>query len=212
MKKLFTVLFLGAVGVMLSACGPLQAGYSIYQTANAATKLSQVKEMADSLRNQEPTFIGFENVEVDILVAPRNEENSQKLVTAFKDNVEYIVEQNFEAMDSSKKVCRSEDCDGKTIVVQFKEKAYDENVMQKLFLTGSVRGSLYFVDKQTGRVLRQESFEGAGNYGDLLRGINTSVGLKVLRSIQDPKKAQKAFEKFNDIEPIKPEYKKLFQS
>lgn len=212
MKQLFSVLFLGFVGVSLSACGVVQAGYGVYQTANAATKLSQAKEMADSFKNQEPTFVGFENVEVDVLVAPRGEESSQKLVTAFKDNVEYIVEQNFEAMDRSKKVCRGEDCNGNTIVVQFKEKAYDETVMQKLFLTGSVRGSLYFVDKQTGRVLRQESFEGAGNYGDLLKGINTSVGLKVLKSIQDPKKAQKAFEKFNEIEPIKPEYKKLFQS
>lgn len=210
MKRLTKFAVLVLAGVSLQACGPLQAGYSIYQTANAATKLSHAKEMAESMRNMEPTFKDFESIRVEVLVTPRNEADSQKIIAAFKDNVEYIVEQNFNAMDKTKKICWQDACNGKTIVVQFKETAYDETVMQKLFLTGSLRGSLYFIDKQSGTVVRQEKMEGAKNYHDLLGLINASVGLKVLKSIDDPKKAQKAYDRFNELNPVKPEYKNLF--
>ncbi|MBI1912948.1 MAG: hypothetical protein HYS21_13230 [Deltaproteobacteria bacterium] len=55
------------------------------------------------------------------------------------------------------------------------------------------------MDKNTGTVIGQENMEGAKDYNDLLQLINISVGSKVVKSIQDPKRAQKASEKFTDI-------------
>lgn len=203
---------------LLTGCvgGAVQAIESVgatFMTVRAGYQGYNAMKMAKAIRKSEPVFENYDAVRVEVLLNPR-EVNEKEIAEAFRDNVEWMIEKDIEVIGiEGLEVCR-EECPEKTLVVQFKEGGYGENLAQKLLAGEKLRGKLYYIDKASGKVIKEEPLEVAGSYADLIREINLSVGFKMLKSIEkegDGEKLQKAIERFNSFNPIKEEYRELLK-
>jgi len=214
MRKMLLVLLVVAV-IPLGACvetlRTVQTAAQIYRTGKTATQGYYSVKMVKSLKDAEPLFDGYDSVKVETLIVPRDEEKTGNIISAFKDNLYYIVETDLQVVQSGKSICSGESCSGKTMLIQFREKDYNSNTAQRIFMGNKLRGKLYYIDKQTGTVIKEEDLEAVSNYKQILEMIHTSVVSKLLKSIKDASKAQEAVNRVNRVDPIKPEYKELFK-
>ncbi|GAB6064930.1 hypothetical protein JCM9492_00220 [Aquifex pyrophilus] len=167
--------------------------------------------MAKQIRQSEPVFENYEAVKFEAFLNPREVENADELKRAFEDNVRWLIKKDLEVAGLNLEVCQ-DNCPENTIVIQFRETGYGESLAQKLLAGEKLRGKLYYVDKKSGRVIKEENLEVAGSYADLVREIHLSVGFKALKSVEktgDGERLKKAVEAFNRINPIKKEYEEL---
>lgn len=202
------------VVIFLSGCMDtlqnISPATSVVMNGQALTNAYYSYKMVKSLHDTQPIFNGCQYIEIVTNIAPREDEKAKVVIKAFQDNLIYIVQKDLETTESESKLCEKSPCPGKSIIVQFKETGYDENILQKVFMGSSLRGNLFFLEKETGTILALENLEGMSNYKDLLGMIHTSVSLKLLKGIQDSTKMQNSMNKINGFDPIKPEYKTLF--
>ena len=116
---------------------------------------------------------------------------------------------------TNKNVCtKDSECRGKTIVVRFIEEGYKNNIANRLFVGGKLRGRIQYIDKETGKVLHEDEIELAKNYETLFKQALTAIELKLLKELEVEGKGdelQEAVNKVNNIDPIKPEYKEIFK-
>ncbi|WP_022846824.1 hypothetical protein [Desulfurobacterium sp. TC5-1] len=218
MKK--TLVLLAAVSaVMFSSCvQEVENAVSLYNTAVALNRGYHAYSMVDSMKNAIPVFKDYKCVKVQALIMPGKTEKVKKLRSAFVDDFSYIVREYVKAAHlEDVKVCSTEnctDCKGKMLVIQFLENGYSPNLFNKITMGGLLRGSLRYIDGESGRVIREEKLEDAKNYEDLLQEIAMSVGSKAAQTaitIYPDKDPQKIIDEVNKVNPIKPEYRKLFE-
>ncbi len=192
--------------VQMASAGFLSAR-AVYQGYNAV-------KMAKAISRSEPLFENYDAVKVEVLLNPREGE-ARELVQAFEDNVKWMIEKDFEVIGVRKREVCEESCPENTLVIQFKETGYGENLAQKLLAGEKLRGKLYYIDMKSGTVIKEEPLEVASNYVDLIKEINLSVGVKILKEIEkegDEEKLRRAVDRFNRFYPIKEEYRELFKS
>lgn len=204
----FSVLLSGC----LSTLQTVNSARGIYNNTKAGVTAYHSYDTVKAIAQAEPLFKEYDSVKVDVKLAPRESGLEKDLASAFDDNVEYVVQENSRISDLSVSLC-NDICSGKTIVVQFKEAAYNSNIVQAITVGGKLRGKLYYTDYESGNVIKEEKLEVAENYEGLLKRIHASVGSKMIKSMDDPEgeRAEEVAEKFNKFNPVKPEYRELFQ-
>lgn len=200
--------------ISTSGCAVYQlaaTGVQVYSNARAVSNASYANEMAKSMRNSEPIFNDYSAISVDTLIFPREGNKGDLVTAAFKDNVRYLIDQDLKEVTPDKNICSDASCQGKIMVVQFKESGYDANFIQKITIGDKLRGNLFFIDKESGTVIRKEDIEATANYEQILHMVHASVVTKLLkgRQFKDQKEAEGVVNKVNTIDPIKPEYKEL---
>lgn len=215
MKRLLLIAFVGVF--LVSGCAVYQlasTGAQVYNNSRALSTGYHANNMAKSMRNAEPIFKDYSAITVETLISPRDGDKGDQLVAAFKDNVGYLVDQDLKEVTPDKTVCGAALCQGKVMLVQFKESGYDANAFQKMTMGDKLRGDLLFIDKESGAVVRKEDIEAMSNYGQVLRMVHSSVVSKLLkgRAFKDQKEAEAVVNRVNTIDPIKPEYKDLFKA
>ncbi len=221
MKK--TNLFLPALLILglttFSCTSAVEQAVQAYHLASAGYHAYYTHKLWESLKTAEPIFAGYDCVKVQALVLPAETEEIQKVRNAFVDNFKYIVRKDLEAARLNNiKVCTDEgcECSGKTLIVQFKEKGYKGDILHRITVGSKLRGELLYIDGETGKVIRKDNLELAKNYKQLLWEIHLSVGSKAVKTFEvlhpnAGKELQQVVADFNKIDPIKPEYKKLFE-
>jgi len=216
-KATVFVLGLTASSVFLTGClGAVQAVQMAsmgFMSARAGYQGYNAVKMAKAIKNSEPIFENYDAVKVEVLLNPR-EEDAQKPAQAFRDNVKWMIEKDFEVIGVKKREVCEENCPENTLVVQFKEEGYGENLAQKLLAGEKLRGKLYYIDMKSGTVIKEEPLEVASDYASLIKEINLSVGMKILKEIEkegDEEKLKSAVDRFNKFNPVKEEYRELFK-
>lgn len=179
----FVVLFalLGCIAPQNMAI--IDTATNLYQLGNLATTGTHAYKFGKSIRPEDaiPVFHDFANVRVDVLVLPR-EGAAAAMTAAFIDNLRHLIATELRESKLSAAVC--EDCQSPWLTIQFREKDYQENVLQKVYLGNKLRGDFFYIDGTKGTVLKQESLEVADNYLALLEQTRVSVVGKVIKSLQ----------------------------
>ncbi len=215
MKRSIVVLWLGLCLLGINSCehaNKIVPGVGLYQAGRSLTTGYHSLKMVKSMSNSGPLFQGYDYVRVETMIAPRDEEAQIKIADAFSDNMKYLLNEDLEATGVKTVLCSSSPCEGRVIVVQFKEKGYDESLVQKIFIGDKIRGSLYFIDQETGTVIREENFESISTYKDMFHLMHSSFSLKMLKEITDSDEMKAASDRVNEIDPIKPEYADLLKA
>lgn len=216
-----TSLFLPLIaGLMFSSCtSAVDSVVTAYNLATTGYHAYYTHKLWESLKTAEPIFAGYDCVKVQALVLPAEGEDIQKVRDAFVDNFKYIVRKDLEAarLDNIK-VCTDEgcECSGKTLIVRFREKGYKDDILHKITVGSKLRGELLYIDGETGKVIRKDNLELAKNYEQLLWEIHLSVGSKAVKTFETlhpnaGKELEQVVADFNKINPVKPEYKELFE-
>lgn len=193
----------GAFQVAQVAAGGYLTARGGYQAYNAA-------KMAKVIRESEPLIEDYQGIKVEAMLNTENEE----IKKAFKDNMEWMIRKDLEIAEYNDRVVCSEECPEKTVIVQFVETGYGESTAQKILAGDKLRGKLYFIDSQSGTVVREEPIESASNYIDVLKSINLSVGMKALKRFEkegNEEKLKKKVDEFGKFFPVKEEYIDLFK-
>ncbi len=212
MRKSFVAL-LGLAILGTGCSGAIQAvqiASAGFMSARAGYQGYNAVKMAKEIRRAEPVFEEYEGIKAQVELNTDNEE----LQKAFLDNMNWIIENDLRIAGLDHiKVC-SEECPAKTLVVQLRETGYGETTAQKLLAGEKLRAKLYYIDAQTGRVIKEVPLEVASNYIDLAKEVNLAVGVTALKSVEkqgDKEKLQKAVDEFNKFFPVKEEYVELFK-
>ena len=195
--------------------GTMNNAVSMYNNVKAGVQIYHTRDMVKSVLAADPLFRDYDNVMVRVQVYPRDTESGQDISSAFEENVHYIIDNNMQISGEYLRVCES-DCVGKTLVLQFREKGYDSNIIQRFTVGDKLRGELYYMDHTNAELLRVEKLEIAENYEMLLREINLSVVSKLIKSMNEHtgkkgnKEMEALVEKYNTFDPVMPEYRELF--
>ena len=217
LKKAKTFVFLGIASISLTSCvGTIQAvqtGIQAYQTASAGVQGFYGYKMLQSLRHAKPIFKDYDSIKVEALVFPRK--NIAGFPEIFRDNLQYDIEKAIEITKTNKVVCNIEgECKGKTIVVRFVEEGYKDDLAHRLFTGGKLRGVVQYIDKDTNKILHEDRIELARNYRELFNQSLLGIELKLLKELEVEGKGdelQEAVNRMNSLDPIKPEYKQIFE-
>jgi len=218
LRKVKILTFLGVVSVSLTSClGTIQAvqtGIEAFQTGSAGVQGFYGYKMLQSLRNAQPIFKDYDSIKVEALVFPRK--NVEGFPEIFRDNLQYDIGKVVEIAKLNKVVCNAEnECKGKTIIVRFVEEGYENNIANRLFTGGKLRGVVQYIDKDTNKVLHEDRVELTRNYEELFRQSLIGIEMKLLKELEvegKGKELQEAVNKVNSLDPIKPEYKEIFKN
>ena len=74
--------------------------------------------------------------------------------------------------------------------MQFKEDAYDRNLVQRFTVGNKIRGKLYFMDAASGRILDEKRVEGAEDYAALAHLTSTHLVQAMFKSYEDVVQAE----------------------
>jgi len=188
---------------------------SLYNNVKAGTMMYHSYDLVKTIRTAEPLFKDYDNVMVRVQINPREDVDGHDISAAFEKNVRYIIEKDTETSGDYLKVCELE-CEGRTLVLQFKETGYNSNIVQKLTVGDKLRGELYYMDHDNAEVLKIEKLEMSDDYAGLLREIHMSVISKILKSMseqggrRDKREMRGMVEEYNAFDPVMPEYRELF--
>lgn len=200
-----------AMPITLSGClAAMQSIDTAVRTVNnvrAGTAAYHSYSMVKDLSTAEPLFQGYNDVAVMADVKPRDD--VQGVPEAFADNMDYQVTSAAEALEAPVRTCPPAACSDQTLVVQFREDAYDSNIVQKISMGDRVRGRLIFSDKSSGRILHEDRIETAESYGQLMQVIFGNIMTTMLKSYP-PQNSEGVVDKLNSIPPVKAEHENLF--
>jgi len=223
MKKpqlLLPAMFITISGMAFSSCtSAVNTAIQTYRLATTGYHVYYTHKLWESLKTAEPIFAGYDCVRVQALVLPAKTDKIQEVRGAFVDNFKHIILKDLESAKlDGIEVCTDADCSckGKILTVQFREEGYRDDILHKITVGGKLRGELLYIDGETGRVIRKDNLELAKNYEQLLWEIHLSVGTKAIKTYEvlhpnSGKELEEIVTNFNKIDPIKPEYKELFE-
>lgn len=99
------------------------------------------------------------------------------------------------------------------LVIQFREDAYDPNIVEKITLGSQLRGRLAFVDRATGQILAEQRVEGVKHYDELLGLIRGHLAAALLKSFPPPAQRSEAVtQALNGLPAIKPGTQDILRS
>lgn len=153
----------------LSGCVAFEAaqhGVGLYNNVKGATGAYHASTMVKDLKNATPVFAGYNSVLILADIAPR--ESNPHVATAFAGNMAMYAASVARTVRAPLQGCLTQSqCYGRTVIVQFKEDAYDRNLVQRFTIGDKIRGKLYFMDAASGRILDEKRIEGADDYAAL---------------------------------------------
>ncbi len=181
MKRLAVLLF---SAITLSGCAALDVATSavdIYQSARTVTTGYHSVSMLKDLKSTNPVFTGYDSAVVLAEIQPR--EKALTLPDVFASNMAEYTASVAQSVRAPLKVCKAvADCSGKVLVVQFKEDAYDRNLVQRLTIGDKIRGKLIFIDQASGRIIDEKRAEMGDNYGSLAKVTSGYIMLSMYKS------------------------------
>lgn len=160
-----------SLAVVLSGCAAIdgaQSAIGLYDSAKSVTSGYHAYTSVKDLKNASPTFAGYDGVVVLADIRPR--ENADNLAAIFASNLAGYTTAVAKAVRAPLQVCSSlTSCSGKVLVLNFREDAYDRNLVQRLTVGDKIRGRLVFTDAASGRILDEKQAEMSENYASLAR-------------------------------------------
>ena len=170
-----------ATAALLQGCAGLDAANSIYNGARNWQNLSKSSAMLKDLTNAQPHFAGYNSVFVVADIAPRD--NSAAVTQAWIGNMADYTQSVARAMRAPLQVCTvATQCSGKTLIVQFREEAYDANFVEKYTIGSKIKGKVVYLDKSDGRILGESRSELAESYADLAKPVSASILTSMYKS------------------------------
>lgn len=124
-------------------------------------------------------FDGFEQLKVETFLHWRPDTGGQRVALAFQENFEHLVSDLADAAMIELPVCR-DDCDGNTLVIQFKELGYDITSGENVSDSREIRGTLRFIDRDTHRVLAERRFAEVRSHQALFAGMHQEISDRAL--------------------------------
>ncbi|WP_273453700.1 hypothetical protein [Nevskia ramosa] len=161
----------------------------MYQSARTVTTGYHSVTMLKDLKSANPVFAGYDSAVMLAEIAPR--EKALSLPDVFASNMAVYTSSVAQTVRSPIKVCKAvADCPGKVLVVQFKEDAYDRNLLQRLTIGDKIRGKLIFIDQATGRIIEEKRAEMGENYASLAKVTSGYIMLSMYKSFPPASNAE----------------------
>lgn len=160
-----------SLAMALAGCAAIdgaQSAIGLYDSAKSVTSGYHAYTSVKDLKNASPTFAGYDGVVVLADIRPR--ENADNLAAIFASNLAGYTTAVAKTVLAPLQVCPSlASCSGKVLVLNFREDAYDRNLVQRLTVGDRIRGRLVFTDAASGRILDEKQAEMGENYASLAR-------------------------------------------
>lgn len=160
-----------SLAMALAGCAAIdgaQSAIGLYDSAKSVTSGYHAYTSVKDLKNASPTFAGYDGVVVLADIRPR--ENADNLAAIFASNLAGYTTAVAKTVRAPLQVCPSlASCSGKVLVLNFREDAYDRNLVQRLTVGDRIRGRLVFTDAASGRILDEKQAEMGENYASLAR-------------------------------------------
>ena len=214
------IVFVLLLAFVLAGCSAVQAlntAVNTYHGVQGANTVYHAGNEIKSMKDDGSLFTKYETISVTVEIAPRDKEHAKEITDAFRDNMVYIIQKDMETVHMKPlAVCTDAPCTGKTILLQFKEEAYDANLLDKYTLGSSLKGTLYYIDTETNTIVHQDKSEVSKSYSDMLTKFHVSTTRKFLAYRQaagdlTEQEIKAMNEAMKGFDPIKPEYKDLLK-
>lgn len=187
-----------------------QNAYSAFTGARNVTTgyhaLTSVKDLKDS----KPNFAGYNSVLVLSEINPR--EDVANLPIIFGSNMAVYTQSAARAVRAPIQVCQvANQCAGRVLALNFREDAYDRNLVQKITVGDKLRGKLYFTDLSSGQMLDEKRIELSEDYGKLAEAITGFIGFSMLKSYpaQTEAEMERVQAEFEKIPAVAPQYQRV---
>jgi hypothetical protein len=201
------------LALLLTGCASMDAAQnamSLYTGARNVTTgyhaFSSVKDLADS----KPNFAGYSSVLVLADIQPSGDAADPPMV--FASNLAVYTQSVARVVRAPLQVCQTmAQCSGRVLVLNFKEDAYDRNLVQRVTVGNNLRGRLLFTDSATGQILDEKRLELAENYAGLAEATTAFIGYSMLKSYPtstdaELERVQKEYEK---VPPVAPQFERV---
>lgn len=170
--------------VALTGCASIDAVQSVagvYSSARNVTSGYHAYSSIKDLKSASPHFQGYNSVLVLADIRPR--EDAAELPAAFAGNMAVYTSSLARTVRAPLQVCQvMNQCSGKVLVLNFKEDAYDRNIVQRLTVGDKIRGKLLFTDSSTGQIIDEKRVEMGENYGSLAQLTSGMIMTTMLKS------------------------------
>jgi len=206
-KMLFFILpfFLMACSAY-TPLAPINSAINVYQGAKVAYNGYNAYKMVKGMQDADPVFIDYQGVEFKNRIHPADGDKIS-IERAFNQEAQRYAGEvlNIAKLDNVKTCIQR--CDGikKILVVQFKEDTYGRTLAGRILAGELIRGKLYFMDKDSGEVIRETPLEDAKKYSDLLHELDMTLAYSVVKSagIKDKKDINDIIDGLNEIPIIR---------
>lgn len=179
--------FVGAVVSGLLGCSSIDEVQSAYGGVRAAMTARSAYVSVKDVQDAAPVFKGYSGVVVLTDLQPRSE--GPEINSAFSESVRYQIEQAAKVLDASIASCEAaSSCSAPVLTVQFRESAFNRNLVEKVTMGKKLRGTLSFVDQSSGPVISEFPIEGVATYIDVLGLIKGKLLYGMLKSFPDEKR------------------------
>lgn len=198
---------------LLGGCASMDAAqnaYSVFTGARNVTTGYHALTSVKDLTNSQPNFAGYSSVLVLADISPR--EDAANLPLIFASNLAVYTQSVARTVRAPLQVCQAmNQCTGRVLVLNFKEDAYDRNIVQKITVGDNLRGKLYFTDSASGRILEEKRVELSENYAKLAQTTTGFIGYSMLKSYPAASEAEmeRVMSEFEKIPPVAPQYERV---
>lgn len=199
-----------AVAMLLTGCAAMDTATSIYNTAKGGTELYHSATSIKDLTSFNPAFQGFSSVLVLADIRPR--EDSPEAPTAFAQNMAFFTGSVARSVRAPLQVCYvMNQCAGRILVLNFKEDAYDRNIVQKLTVGDKIRGRLLFTDSASGQIVDEKRVELAENYAELAERTSGMIVGAMLKSFptQSAQENERIGAELEKIPTVAPQFERV---
>lgn len=202
-----------SLAVAVSGCAAVDGAQSViglYDSARSVTSGYHAYTSVKDLKYAEPHFAGYDGVVVLADIRPR--EKAENLAAVFASNLAGYTTAVAKAVRAPLKVCASlVQCSGKVLILNFREDAYDRNLVQRLTVGDRIRGKLLFTDAATGKVLDEKRAEMGEDYASLARLTSGFVMGSMYKSYPPTSEAEgeRIGQEIQRIPVVAPEYERV---
>lgn len=208
--------FAAAVGCLslLTGCQAMNTAESLYSNARAGMTAKSAFISAKDMKDATTAFAGYNYASALASVTPRKD--SPQFVETFRQNLLYLIAEDAKAIRAPLTPCpvMGGQCAGRTVVIQFREDAYNSSTFEKLTMGDKLKGTLTYSDAATGQILVSKKVEGVDSYEGLMGLINGNLSATMLKSFPPASSdaMKSAVDALNQVKPIRSGYETAFKA
>lgn len=198
---------------LLSGCASMSAAQNAFGMVNSARNAQSAYHAYGSVKdltNARPLFQGYNSVLVLADIQPRD--NAANLPMVFASNMAVYTGAAARTMRAPLQVCQAANqCAGRVLVVQFKEDAYDRNIVQRLTMGDKIRGKLFFLDQASGQIVDEKRAEMSDTYASLASMTSGFIMTSMYKSYPPASEAegQRIGNELEKIPVVAPQYERI---
>lgn len=196
--------------VVLSGCAAMDSAVSVYNTAKGGTELYHSATSIKDMTHFNPAFQGYSSVLVLADIRPR--EDAPEVPGVFAQNMAYFTGSVARTVRAPLQVCYvMNQCAGRILVLNFKEDAYDRNIVQKLTVGDKIRGRLVFTDSASGQIVDEKRVELAETYAELAQRTSGMIVGAMLKSFptNSAQENERIGAELEKLPAVAPQYEKI---